>query len=160
MGYTHYWYRPKELDAKRFELWRRDVFKLSARLPERSASAGGYYADKPVRVEITDTADLVEFNGAPYEELGHELFFMPRVLGPDDARQQDENGLYFQFCKTARKPYDLLVVAALVALHAYFPEITIASDGDGDEWADGLRFCQRILDYSALPQGIETTDAA
>lgn len=170
MGYTHYWERPRELDTQRFERFRRDVARLLDHLPAHTTSAGGYYADATVKVcgadgtgePIINGLEVV-FNGdaAAYHEndggLHHETFYMPRVLEPHPGQQPDERGRYFDFCKTARKPYDLVVTAALLAFAHHFPapETLVNSDGDAGEWTAGLALCRRVLGYGELPPSVK-----
>ena len=109
MGYTHYWRVPNEPDADTFKVWGKEVDTIINACADVA----------PVHdVDLTD--DLVFFNG------GHETFVVARV-----ARD-------FKFCKTARKPYDLVVTACLLRLQEHFPEIDVSSDGemapDNDEW--------------------------
>jgi hypothetical protein len=57
-------------------------------------------------------------------------------------------GRYFEFCKTAYKPYDLAVIICLIiAKHYLKEEILISSDGEIDTWRDGMLICQKILGY-------------
>ena len=59
-----------------------------------------------------------------------------------------EVGLYFEFCKTAYKPYDLAVIICLIiAKHHLKEEIIVSSDGTLDNWRDGMLICQKILGY-------------
>jgi hypothetical protein len=57
-------------------------------------------------------------------------------------------GRYFEFCKTAYKPYDLAVIICLIiAKHHLAEEILVSSDGTLDNWRDGMLICQKILGY-------------
>jgi hypothetical protein len=114
--------------------------RMLKHLPQHSTNAGGYYADKPLvirgsngkgRPEISQ--DFICFNGnwCPGENLGHEAFVLARC------------GEGFQFCKTERKPYDLLVCAVLLCVTEIAPgAFSIASDGDmrGEEWRPAREF--------------------
>ncbi len=83
----------------------------------------------------------------------HESFNLPRVYEPrqypgGEVEEPKEDGLYFDFCKTAYKPYDLAVIAALtIAKHHLGDSIKVSSDGDTDQWTDGLWLCQQVLGY-------------
>lgn len=145
MGYTHYWRRPKEFDATRFLKFVEDVRRLYAALPKRSEAHEGY-AESPLRVagwggrgKPEFRAGRVAFNGRG--SLSHESFRMDRVM--KDCKPQD--GRCFDFCKTARKPYDLLVCAALIALKRHFPEVEVTSDGGPQEWAKAVKFYERVI---------------
>ena len=59
-----------------------------------------------------------------------------------------EIGLYFEFCKTAYKPYDLAVIICLIiAKHHLGKDILPSSDGTLEQWKDGMVICQKILGY-------------
>ncbi len=61
-----------------------------------------------------------------------------------------EIGKYFQFTKTAYKPYDLAVTVALVIAKHYFKdEIMISSDGNIENWEEAMQLCQHFLGYGA-----------
>lgn len=157
MGYTHYYYRPAELDAKKFRDFSDDVAFMAARLPEHSLSAGGFYSDHPLVIcgwdgkgDPTFDGDEVRFNGNG-PDMDHETFAIERVYEPRDW-ESPEHRLYFSFCKTARKPYDLLVTAALIAFkHRFGDEVRVSSDGDDDEWREGVALCRQHLGYGSLP---------
>ena len=145
MGYTHYWDRNRELNADDFKAWSNDVQKLHLALPERTETEGGYHSDEPLEIgdmmgkggepEFTET--LVAFNGIGTWHL--ESFYMPY------------SGHGFDFCKTARKPYDLLVTAALVSFKHHFPQESVSSDGDREEWKEGIELCRDVLGYGKFP---------
>lgn len=145
MGFSHYWYRVKVLEQEQYNKLAADVQFLLAHLPEHSLSAGGYYANDPLKIEgayglpcpeITD--QQIVFNGAGEnedEDLGHESFDFPRVFVPEKWDRIDrQTGMWFQFCKTARKPYDLLVCAVLLAAKHHFPAMKVKSDGSPRDW--------------------------
>ena len=68
---------------------------------------------------------------------------------------KEEIGLYFEFCKTAYKPYDLAVIICLIiAKHHLKEQIIVSSDGTLDQWKDGVLICQKILCYG-LDFGLE-----
>jgi hypothetical protein len=109
MGYTHYWI-PKESTKEDFQKFSAACKKLHDSLPKTTDTAGGYSSDDPLEIrggmgEGTPafTPELVWFNGNAERDLDHETFVI-------DHTDNDSN-----FCKTARKPYDLLVVACLLA---------------------------------------------
>ena len=58
----------------------------------------------------------------------------------------------FDFCKTARKPYDTIVVAILWFLQREFPDhILVSSDGDiddfqSDEGKPGFDLYRKVVD--------------
>lgn len=81
-------------------------------------------------------------------DCSHESFHFPRVLTDIPAWKRLEGGKYFACTKTAYKPYDLLVTAALlIADHHLKDAIRVSSDGDAAQWADTRALCQEILGY-------------
>ncbi|PSR27615.1 MAG: hypothetical protein C7B46_19320 [Sulfobacillus benefaciens] len=71
-----------------------------------------------------------------YGDCSYESFRFDRV---EDAR--------FSFCKTARKPYDVAVTAALIVIKHHLPTVRIMSDGNDDDWADGRMVCMTACGY-------------
>jgi hypothetical protein len=99
-------------------------------------------------------------------DCSHETFALPLAIEKEDWQKPiekigyyDQNGnpvyndpekvgLYFNCCKTAYKPYDLAVIICLIiAKHHLDKDILISSDGDLDQWQDGMLICQKILGY-------------
>lgn len=80
-------------------------------------------------------------------DCSHESFRLSRVFRAEEW-QKPEHGMYFEFCKTAFKPYDLAVTACLiVAKHHLGGAIVVKSDGELDAWKDAMRLCQHVLGY-------------
>jgi hypothetical protein len=69
--------------------------------------------------------EMVRFNGKG--EAGHETF---RFALSDRAVSLSE------FCKTARKPYDIAVCECLLVLNALIPSLEVHSDGFSGTLAD------------------------
>lgn len=81
-------------------------------------------------------------------DCSHETFHFPRVLKPHAWEKPKENGLYFVFCKTAFKPYDLAVTAFLVIAKHYLKDrLLVHSDGDEAHWQDAKWLCEMELGY-------------
>ena len=142
MGYTHYF----EHTAVTEEVWGKiltDCRKLKKKLPSRSLSAGGYCKDQELvigdgggekKLRVFGSKKQIIFNGFP-DEMAHETFSLFRD-GSDG----------FEFCKTARKPYDLLVCACLVVYHYHSQEtVKLGSDGDMEDWAPAIDFVSNVL---------------
>ena len=137
MGYTHYWRTKNSTDTswKKFTSTCRKLYK---NLPATTETAGGFYKNDPI--EIADGLGenkpifnnvMVYFNGKG--ELGHETFMIKRIPNQNS-----------DFCKTARKPYDLLVVACLIAAYQIL-DYRFCSDGFyNDNTCDDL---QQGIDY-------------
>lgn len=124
MGYTHHWARKGNI-AK--GPWDNAIAAFNWALinkPERSHSAGGYYSDELLGVDVEDHGpDALIFNGFG-DGLDHETFGVCRGVKKDEAMIAFSKGSY-RFCKTARKPYDLFVVVALQILHHFAPQNVI-----------------------------------
>ena len=167
MGYTHYFYRTPELDKSKFKAAVSDIRKVVALLPsvnpqeaqmcypngdDTDVKLAGWDGEVGTKPKFTD--ELVSFNGVGAD--AHETFLIAQTFeAPDYRPDPDEEGLHFAFCKTARKPYDIAVTASLAVLkHHLGDAIRVSSDGDFDEWADGLALAGEAtsLDLSALMQ--------
>ena len=90
-------------------------------------------AIKVAKVELEVDIDEHEIVVNGIEEQGHETFVIKRTGGRD-------------FCKTARKPYDIVVCMALIALE-HHARADISSDGDQEDWQDAIDMCQKHLGY-------------
>lgn len=118
MGYTHYWRR----DSGRYsdDEWRTMLAVFTGILAEsrtRGISIVGWEGEPGTAPEISK--ERIMFNGS--DDLSHETFDLTR----------DASG--FNFCKTARKPYDATVVATLLAAERYLPGFSWSSDGESEE---------------------------
>lgn len=51
------------------------------------------------------------------------------------------------FCDSVQKPYDEIVVAVLTLAHHKL-NLNVTSDGEGDDWKDGVSFLNQVLDSS------------
>jgi hypothetical protein len=73
---------------------------------------------------------------------------LPRVCAVEDEERPDAQWLYFHFCKTAYKPYDLAVqVCLVIAAHHLGDAILVSSDGSQEQWQDAIALCQSVLGY-------------
>lgn len=95
----------------------------------------------------------IEFNGVGdgrYEDFRVDREFVP---GPHETA--DDAGRVFAFCKTAHRPYNAAVCAALVVLaHHLGDDIAVSSDGNDDagpaiDWREAMAECQAVLGYGA-----------
>ncbi len=103
MGYTRYWYRPRELNAERFSAFVAACSEACAELAESAA-------------DVAFTEEEVRFEGSP----GCETFLIERVSTGGRAEEP-----VFEFCKTQRLPYDAAVERCLQTLKEHFPEVEI-----------------------------------
>ncbi len=80
----------------------------------------------------------------------HEPFGFPRIA---DARktesdEEETRGFVFDWTKTAFKPYDFAVTAALIIAKRYLRErLVIHSNGLTPQWQDAKELCQQHLGY-------------
>jgi hypothetical protein len=139
MGYTHYWYRDESLmfpeDSREFYA---EFTRLAVKVIQTAEQQGIELADPSGehlgawRVD----GDSVRLNG--YGKNSHESFVWEKVC-PEPQDWAEDSG-YFDFCKTAQKPYDTVVTALLLAAReAYGSAVRISSDGSPSEWEDGVR---------------------
>ena len=153
MGYTHYWRRPKELPVEKWAAFITDVQAVLENLPEHSESAGGYHSEDPLIIagghaegdpEINE--ERIWTNGGGPGDLGHETCGIPRVYEPMEYETPDELGRYSDFCKTARKPYDLFVCSILALFkHHFGDDVRVGSDGDLEDWTPILPTLNKAL---------------
>lgn len=140
-------------DAQRLGVWTttEDVV-----IPWPSATAG---LTEPIADPIAKKTDGTWFAGhvlqqrvAPIGENGlgsgsYESVYIPRVIDEEDYFVSKDEGLYFEFCKTAYRPYDIGVTACLIALKHHFPKCIISSDGEEKDWLDGRMVCFNLFGY-------------
>lgn len=118
MGYTHYWTQDVKATDEQFSKFT-DDFKTI--VSDSDLLQREYDNNDPVDINN----DFVAFNGIGDE--GHETMFF------------ENGGLDFNFCKTARKPYDTHVTAALILLkHHLTDDIHISSDGNTEDWQPAM----------------------
>jgi hypothetical protein len=133
MGYTHYWtYNPNEmLDTEKLRRCFRvavETINQAHKLIKKKKQCiirGGLGEGSPMINE-----SQVWFNGDAKTGTDHETF---------DIKWFPSGGSAKDFCKTARKPYDLLVCVSLLAFKRAFdnPDVfSFSSDGDNSDWEE------------------------
>jgi hypothetical protein len=123
MGYTHYWVLTEEPSREKFVEFAEGVKQIV----ETAKDAGIAIADE----EYRDT--LIVFNGVGADS--HESFYV------------SADGVDFNFCKTAQKPYDIAVTASLIhAKKVFGDKIKISSDGDWSDWDGGKLLYETVYD--------------
>lgn len=123
MGYTHYW-NHGDIDHEAWSVFTADVRQILR--TEIVPLAGGLGEGLPVLNE-----DEISFNGIGDD--GHETF----TLSPDRVT--------FDFCKTAFKPYDLVVTCVLLRATLTIPGFNVESDGTWDEWKDARELYVQVF---------------
>ena len=148
MGYTHYWEKAAQITDEQWNEFKEFVSKAIGTVNNKEVenSAGGDHYPSLVIIkggdgggqpEISD--ELICFNGNGLEGHDHESFYIPR---------SGSSG--FNFCKTARKPYDPVVVACLVAAERIGIIDEWSSDGEDSEHESG----KELYDCIAAGQGL------
>lgn len=140
MGYTHYWRQNKKFTQKQWDKFLDTCIKLKDNLPEKTDSAGGYFSDELLIIggnEVDEVAvfnnEMIYFNGQT-PDLGHETFCI----------ENNEEPTSFGFCKTDRKPYDLLVCACLIAANKHL-KFKITSDGNVNDWKPAFDYYDKVM---------------
>ena len=133
MGYTHYWSGKPVLSQGVIE----DIGKI---IEESGVKIGdGLGQGMPLL-----SLDAVEFNGWEADDEHYETF----TLGDGS----------WNFCKTARLPYDVVVCAALIRVREASPDFVIESDGrwdDADEWVPARELYARALFRETILTGLD-----
>lgn len=114
MGYTHYW-KHDELNQDKWNDFIKDAKKIiqTSTVPIDLQAAGG---------------EVLFLNGQKPEDW--ETFIIEREQTDSD------------FCKTARRPYDEVVVAILMLADETFAGFSWSSDGSDEEHKDGANLLQ------------------
>ena len=144
MGYTHYWNFNKPKGAKIADLEKayqtaiKEIGQV-ARIWQKEHPKGsdldhmrlsGYTAH--VKKNSYGGCDI---NGKG--DLAHENF----VLRDHFSQALKDGG---DFCKTAQKPYDTVIVACLAILKYRLGDaIEVSSDGDATDWIEGVALARR-----------------
>lgn len=142
MGYTHYWTQTRDFTRDEWLQIREDFEALLKDVEHvQGIPLANGIGEPGTSPEFTD--DKIWFNGVG--DNSHETFALNRKRPPKDPQLSAPRG--WDFCKTARKPYDLAVTAALCYLTTV-PDpaaFTAASDGHGRNFLDGLAEARRAL---------------
>ena len=144
MGYTHYFKQNKPVSDQQWTAFGKDAKVVLEHIQNK---LGIVLVSNDSNVAIIDS-ERVNLNGDDTCDLDHETFYLAK-----DYRE-------FNFCKTARKPYDLAVCSLLLLAHEHMPvHHDIGSDGDFAEWQDAMELNAKIFGYAyKLPTGIDSSD--
>lgn len=149
MGYTHYWKQPRNLKkAEMAELCLITRLIIDEAEGKCTNTAGGHYASDPVKIagghgdgRPIIGPDYINFNGEG--DLSHETFHVNAKRGPSyDGEPRTEWG--GDFCKTARKPYDVVVTAILSVLASEY-NFNVGTDGEREDWDEGVKLATKAL---------------
>lgn len=163
MGYTHYFQFtvPKGIKAAVLEAKYQTAIKECAKLTRvwnREASERN--ADEERLSGFTAHTKPGQYGGLEVNGKGenaHESFDLREHFKQNIEADGAFGGS--GFCKTARKPYDAVIVACLAVLkYRLGNAIQVSSDGRHSDWTDGVAFARRVL-RRAIPNPIAKPDA-
>ena len=144
MGYTHYFNTVKTPSTKQWREIKTACNKILAVGHKLGLIAEEMNTTTPPHINDSQ----IMFNGSTME-TGHETFLLSREAGNSE------------FCKTARKKYDVFVVACLIIAKRYAPDcFEVATDGGAEDWQDGRGraiFAMGARDGVAVEIGQNTT---
>ena len=147
MGYTHY-YRPKgDIDKVVWDRLTKATIGVLSIAKEMGVEIVGGMGDAGSEAEITDS--FISLNGNP----DHETLYLERT--PEVRDRKDPEYARFAFCKTAYKPYDV-VVTAILCLAEHFSDgfFRVSSDGGPGDWQAGLALANKVVSGVQLPQRV------
>lgn len=135
MGYTHYF---ETLSTPSQDVWNKVVEE--AKEVSLASSALIQFESDMEAIPLMDSR-IIRFNGVGDE--GYETFLVER------------EGSGWSFCKTARKPYDEIVVAILIiAKHHLVENFRWTSDGEGGDFNNAVSLLKKSgFDYPLNVEG-------
>lgn len=117
MGYTHYWTVSENFSQEEWD----EILACARKIIGASSIPIQYEDDDDSPPELSN--EMICFNGVGADGL--ETFVLTRTVS-------------HSFCKTARQPYDEIVVAILIMVADVVPDkFSWSSDGSEDEHDDG-----------------------
>jgi hypothetical protein len=126
MGYTHYFTQPADFTEDQWTALKKDI---------DSIMTNAYF----IPTELTMDETVICLNGVGADS--HETLVIYRNVNRDG----------WDFCKTARKPYDDIVTAILLRL-VYSYNYTASSDGSWSDWQSGRNLYAAT--FNAMPTNI------
>ena len=139
MGYTHYWTVDRSLTDDEMAALGADVKAIVA---ASSVPVAGWDGTGSPEYGTDDPDDAryvprIALNGVGSD--AHESFVISQHHG-------------WTFCKTAAKPYDVIVTASLLALRDRLGDaVHLSSDGDVPDWAPGRLLAEVTLGRPIAP---------
>ena len=177
MGYTHRWRRPAVIDPAAYAHIVRDLTQIVQTCQSLDIPlAGGDGTGQPVigprairfngvrqcphaSQEFAIAWPAAQATGVQPRADPAGTWFAGRLLATRQCDgdcshetfvfDQDESDAPsdFRFCKTAFKPYDLVVTAALIVIAHAVPAVRVGSDGGSAQWDDARMLCTMVLGY-------------
>ena len=115
MGYTNYWTQKTPFNKKQWNVIKKEYEYIKEN-----------FEDVLIEDQTKKTDEIV-FNGLKKDDLDHETFYISKNFR--DSWYEGDN-VKSNFCKTARKPYDLAVWHLLTFVKMVAPNsIDIRRDG-------------------------------
>ena len=151
MGYTHYWTIHDITKPPMTSEIAQDIQKIILASDVPIGDGCGAWDSKPVL-----EPDQVVLNGI--DDDSHDTLWYPPVF--EGRRKLPPFSLGRDFCKTAQKPYDVVVCAALVAIkHHQGDNVEIHSDGKfDDEWQPAYQLYRKATGRELPPEFREYED--
>jgi len=155
MGYTHYWTQLRSFTSDEWGEVTDDIGKI---LSYTENMAGVPLADAFGDAGTRPTFDSkrIAFNG-----VGDDSHETAEILR-NRTKAQFSNTIGTDFCKTARKPYDIAVTACLCYLASVTVSHSVISDGTGADFLAGLDLARAALPRKAnildIPMDIMRND--
>lgn len=160
--YRHSYKQLKAASAKAWTAIKNDVEKLLASLPPNSESAGAKFAQFTLMLAdhsgkvgtnpiVSD--EEISLNGVSGKvDMSHESFWLTK------AKNTVEDANY---CRTARKPYDLVVCAVLIVLqHHASGTWKISTDGTMEDWDPAREWVEKTLGYTGCDEVLQICEVA
>lgn len=166
MGYTHYWLNKTELPQDKWDSFIKEVKAVIKVLPKYCTTAGNSEETPENEIHLTGCSwhksavfnkNKVYFNGGDGKGRHKATQKVKTQTGFKEDQYWEcdvEHGLdhetfsihrkgnsSFNFCKTARKPYDfaVCVVLTLYAKHFGAEATDVSSDGDWEDWEPAVK---------------------
>lgn len=149
MGYTHYFSINKEAAfgrtaeyEQKYQLALRQCARIAKNYNARLKAVDKKHPNRlsgfTVHTPISKYGGL-HINGTA--EFAHEDFCLREHF------TQNQGG----FCKTARKPYDVVITACLITLKHYLGQgFQVESDGLASDWIEGLELAKKVTRIKTL----------
>lgn len=161
MGYTHYQHHTTPFTDDEWAQVADAIDCLAAQAQKEGLHLSADNGQTPLsNHQRIERVWLVERRNGPAIMLNglgdeaHETFCLFKNGAPNIDGEVTDG---FEFCKTAQKPYDTFVVAALTWVESHFPgKLNVSSDGDANDWQAGLEFARRAFpdETLELPPGV------
>ena len=152
--YMHRYKQTKAATVKQWTNIKADVELLLANIPPTSESAGSTFAHlsllladgtgKPGTVPKVTTEEIALNGVEGKHDLSHESLWLTRTKNIEPEAH---------YCRTARKPYDLVVCAVLLVLQHHAPGVwTITTDGTLEDWDPAREWVEGVLGYPGFDE--------